>query len=47
MVVQHGILTPFMAPLPVGAHLLAWSEADAAFWASGADVLIGLGGGSP
>ena len=35
VVVQHGILTPFMAPLPVGAHLLAWSEADAAFWASG------------
>ncbi len=35
VVVQHGLLTPFMAPLPAGAHLLAWSEADAAFWASG------------
>lgn len=34
-VVQHGLLTPFMAPLPPGAHLLAWSEEDAAFWASG------------
>ncbi|MDU0347525.1 hypothetical protein [Actinomyces sp. MRS3W] len=35
IVVQHGLLTPFMAPLPAGAHLLAWSAADAAFWASG------------
>lgn len=35
VVVQHGLLTPFMAPLPPGAHLLAWSEADATFWPSG------------
>lgn len=35
VVVQHGLLTPFMAPLPEGAHLLAWSEEDATFWSSG------------
>ena len=36
---QHGALTPLAPPLPPGAHLLAWSDADAAFWASGrADV---------
>ncbi|MEO7628132.1 MAG: prephenate dehydrogenase [Nocardioides sp.] len=35
LVAQHGALTPFMPPLPVGAHVLAWSEADAGFWASG------------
>ncbi len=34
-VIQHGLLTPFMAPLPAGAHLLAWSQQDADFWISG------------
>ena len=34
-VAQHGALTPFMPPLPVGARVLAWSDADAAFWRSG------------
>ncbi|WP_298745153.1 RNA-binding protein [uncultured Microbacterium sp.] len=39
VVVQHGLLTPFMPPLPPAAHLLAFTERDAAFWASGrADV---------
>jgi hypothetical protein len=35
LVAQHGLTTPFAPPLPAGAHLLAWSEADAAFWWSG------------
>ena len=35
LVTQHGALTPFMAPLPPEAHLLAWSESDAQFWRSG------------
>lgn len=34
-VVQHGALTPFAPPLPRGATLLAWTDADAAFWRSG------------
>ena len=34
-VVQHGLLVPQAPPLPVGATLLAFSEADAQFWASG------------
>ncbi|UVY84831.1 hypothetical protein NLU66_04335 [Brachybacterium sp. NBEC-018] len=34
-VVQHGALTPFAPPLPEGATLLAWSDADAEFWRSG------------
>jgi hypothetical protein len=34
-VVQHGLLTPFAPPLPRDAHLLAFSEDDALFWASG------------
>ena len=39
IVVQHGALTPYAPPLPPGAHLLAWSDADADFWRSGrADV---------
>lgn len=33
LVVQHGALTPFAPPLPPGAELLAWSDADARFWA--------------
>lgn len=35
VVVQHGALTPYAPPLPPGAHLLAWSDADADFWRSG------------
>ena len=33
--VQHGLLVPQAPPLPVGCTLLAFSEADAEFWASG------------
>ena len=36
-VVQHGLMTPFAPPLPVGAHLLAWSQVDGDFWRSGRD----------
>lgn len=36
-VIQHGLLTALNPPLPAGAHLLAWSEADAEFWKSGRD----------
>lgn len=35
MVSQHGLLTPLAPPLPPDARLLAWSEADAAFWSAG------------
>lgn len=35
VVVQHGALTPHAPPLPAGARLLAWSDADADFWRSG------------
>lgn len=34
-VAQHGLMTPFAPPLPAGAHLLAFTEADAEFWRSG------------
>ena len=33
-VVQHGLLTPFMAPLAPRARLLAFSDRDAEFWRS-------------
>lgn len=33
--VQHGLLVPQAPPLPGGCTLLAFSEADAEFWASG------------
>jgi hypothetical protein len=33
--VQHGLMTPHAPPLAAGTTLLAWSEADAAFWRSG------------
>ncbi len=33
--VQHGLLVPQAPPLPVGCTLLAFSKADAEFWASG------------
>lgn len=40
-VVQHGLMTPFAPPLPSGAHLLAWSQADGDFWRSGrGDVTV-------
>jgi hypothetical protein len=35
LVSQHGALTPYAPPLPRAARLLAWSEADAAFWTAG------------
>jgi hypothetical protein len=35
VVAQHGLLTPFAPPLPSNAHALAFSQADAIFWASG------------
>jgi len=35
VVVQHGLLTPFMAPLAQGSHVLAFSDDDAEFWRSG------------
>lgn len=34
-VAQHGLLTPFTPPLPRDCTLLAWTEADGAFWRSG------------
>ena len=37
LTVQHGLLTPHAPPLAAGTILLAWSEADAAFWRSGRD----------
>lgn len=40
-IVQHGLLTPKAPPLPENAHLLAFSEADGRFWASGrGDIAI-------
>lgn len=35
LVSQHGALTPYAPPLPRAAHLLAWTDADAAFWTTG------------
>lgn len=35
VVVQHGLVTPLAPPLPPQAHLLAWTEADAAYWSAG------------
>jgi len=41
VVVQHGLLTPHAPPLPPGARLLAWTDADAGFWRSGrSDVAV-------
>jgi hypothetical protein len=37
VVVQHGLLTPYAPPLPPRSHLLAFSESDAAFWATERD----------
>lgn len=36
-VVQHGLLTPWAPPLPADSRLLAWTEADAAYWSWGRD----------
>ena len=33
--VQHGLLTPASPPASSGAHVLAWSEEDAAYWSHG------------
>lgn len=30
-IVQHGVLTPMSPPLPSGAHLFAWTDADGAY----------------
>lgn len=38
-VVQHGALTPFAPPLPPDTTLLAWTDADGAFYRSGRDDL--------
>lgn len=35
MVVQHGLVTPHAPPLPGGSHLLAFTAADADYWAAG------------
>lgn len=35
--VQHGLLTPHAPPLAPRTTLLAWSEADAAYWTAGRD----------
>lgn len=45
-VVQTGPLTPYAAPLPHGARLLAWNEADAEFWRSGRPDVRALDAGS-
>ena len=37
LTVQHGLITPAAPPLAAGTILLAWSEADAAFWRCGRD----------
>ncbi len=35
VVVQHGLLTPYAPPLPRDSHVLAFSDTDGEFWASG------------
>ncbi|WP_114853262.1 hypothetical protein [Brachybacterium sp. YJGR34] len=39
-VVQHGALTPYAPPLPPDTTLLAWSDADAAFYRSGREDVV-------
>ncbi len=39
LTVQHGLLTPHAPPLAERTTLLAWSDADGAFWRSGRDDL--------
>ncbi|MBB1517123.1 RNA-binding protein [Tessaracoccus sp. MC1679] len=47
LVVQHGLLTPYSPPPPVGSAVLAWSDADAAFLAAGRADLRTVTVGSP
>jgi hypothetical protein len=43
LVSQHGLLTPYAPPLPRDSCLLAWTHADADFWASGrSDVTVAV-----
>lgn len=45
LVSQHGALTPYAPPLPRAARLLAWTEADGAFWTAGRqDVEVSVTG---
>jgi hypothetical protein len=44
--VQHGLLTPYAPPLPPTARLLAFTEADASFAASGRDDVVAAEVGS-
>lgn len=45
--VQHGLLTPDVPPLADSTTLLAWSGADAAFWAAGRPDVTASVVGSP
>ena len=47
LVSQHGALTPYAPPLPRAARLLAWSEADGAFWTAGRQDVEVDGGRQP
>lgn len=48
VVLQHGLLTPFVPPLASGSHLLAWTSADAQYWsAARADVTSAVVGSAP
>jgi hypothetical protein len=41
VVVQHGLLTPYAPPLPRDSHVLAFTDLDGRFWASGrSDVQV-------
>ena len=40
LMVQHGALTPYAAPLPPDCTALTWSDADGAFWSSGRDDVV-------
>lgn len=35
VIAQHGLMTTWAPPLPAGAHVLAFSDADGEYWASG------------
>lgn len=47
IVVQHGLLTPFSPPPPLGVEWLGWSDADARFVAEGRSDVQPLVTGSP
>lgn len=47
VVVQHGLLTPFSPPPPPASEVLAWSDADARFLATGRPDLMTHVVGSP